>query len=79
MLAILSSCFVLVLVLARSGSGRGVVRGGACRQLDKLHAEGVTQDNLRFIHDGFESPALRTHHFLGDFVSAQWHAPLFMK
>src|SRR6266702_5725489 len=66
-LAILSSRFVLtLLVLARSG----IVRSSTGRQLDKLHAAGVAQDALRFKKDGFESAALRAHHFLGDFVSA---------
>lgn len=40
-LAILSSRFVLVLVLVRSGTARSVMRSSACRQLDELHPEGV--------------------------------------
>ena len=52
--AVLSSCVVLILVMARSG----IMRSGTGRQLDKLHAEGAAQNSLRFRKDGFESAAL---------------------
>ena len=57
-LAVLSSRFVLVLVLARGACARGFVCSSACRQLDELHAEGAAKDNMRLVHDGRERAAL---------------------
>ena len=59
-LAILSPRFDLALVLARSG----IVSSSMSRQLDKLHAEGVAQDILRYFMTNSKVPRcqpLRLH------------------
>lgn len=76
--AVLRPRFLLRLSPPRA-IARGIVRGSAGGQLDKLHTKRPTQDLLGLIKHGLKCAALRADNFFRDLVAAKGHAPLFIK